>query len=184
MFDPAEPITTFLRQDEVIAVRIRRDFDTTPERLWTALTQPEDLVQWLAPGTIALEIGGVVQLDFGDSGVVINSLVTAYEPGLLLEYGWSGAGDTARPLRWEIEASNNGARLILSLTLPASEDAGRAAAGWSAHLDMLAAALAEVPIRFPYARFQAACEAYRAPVAFAQAAWGLGATPAANAVPA
>jgi hypothetical protein len=49
---------------------------------------------------------------------------------------------------------------------------------------MLAAALAEVPIRFPYARFQAACEAYRAPVAFAQAAWGLGATPAANAVPA
>lgn len=184
MFDHAEPITTFLRQGEVIAVQIRRGFDASPERLWAALTQPEDLVQWLAPGTIALELGGAVQLDFGDSGVVIDSLVTAYKPGQLLEYGWSGAGEAARPLRWEIEAAGDGARLTLSLNLPASEDAGRAAAGWAAHLDMLAAALAEVPIRFPYARFQAARETYRAPVAIAQAAWALGATPAANAVPA
>ncbi|CAN7372454.1 SRPBCC family protein [Caulobacter sp. LjRoot300] len=184
MFEHAEPIATFLRQDDVIAVRIRRDFDAPPERLWTALTRPEDLVQWLAPGMIALELGGVVQLDFGDSGVVIDSLVTAFTPGKLLEYGWSGAGEAPRPLRWEIEPAGEGARLTLSLTLPATEDAGRAAAGWSAHLDMLAAALAEVPIRFPFARFQAACETYRKPVAIAEAAWALGATPAANAVPA
>lgn len=173
MPEHAEPITTFQRRGETIALRIRRDFETSPERLWRALTQPEDLVQWLAPGTIALEIGGAAELDFGDSGIIIDSLVTAIIPGSLLEYGWSSPGEPARPLRWEVEPARDGARLTLTLKLPASEDAGRAAAGWAAHLEMLAAALVEVPIRFPFALFQAAREAYRVPVAFAEAAWTL-----------
>lgn len=173
MPEHAEPITTFQRRGETIVVRIRRDFEASPEQLWRALTRPEDLVQWLAPGTVALEVGGAAQLDFGDSGIVIDSHVTAITPGRLLEYGWNGPGEPARPLRWEIEPTGQGARLTLSLSQPASEDAGRAAAGWAAHLEMLAAALAEVPIRFPFPLFQAAREAYRVPVALAEAAWTL-----------
>jgi hypothetical protein len=45
--------------------------------------------------------------------------------------------------------------------MPADEDAGRAAAGWEAHLEMLAAALEEVPIKFPFETFKAARDAYR-----------------------
>lgn len=180
MFEHAEPITTFIRQDDLIALQIRRDFDASPERLWRALTQPEDLVQWLAPGTITPTVGGAAKLDFGDSGIIIDSLVMAITPGRLLEYGWNGPDEPARPLRWEISPFDGGTRLTLGLSLPASEDAGRAAAGWTAHLEMLAAALAEVPIRFPFASFKAAREAYRRPVADAEAAWTIAAGQAAT----
>lgn len=181
MFEHDEPIATFVRKDDVIAFQIRRDFDASPERLWRALTRPEDLVQWLAPGTITLAVGGVAQLDFGDSGIIIDSLVTAITPGQRLEYSWNGPDEPVRPLRWEISPIDGGARLTLSQSLPASEDAGRAAAGWRAHLEMLAAALAEVPIRFPFASFKAAREAYRVPVADAEAVWAISAGQAANA---
>ena len=55
--------------------------------------------------------------------------------------------------------------LDLTLRMPASEDAGRACAGWDAHLEMLAAALAGVPIKFPFELFKAARDAYRAQLA-------------------
>ncbi|WP_143755115.1 SRPBCC domain-containing protein [Caulobacter sp. B11] len=68
MFDLAEPIATFIRKDDVIAIQIRRDFEASPDRLWRALTRPEGLVQWLAPGTITLAVGGAAQLDLVTAG--------------------------------------------------------------------------------------------------------------------
>jgi hypothetical protein len=50
--------------------------------------------------------------------------------------------------------------LTLSLTVPASEDVGRSAAGWAAHLEMLPTALLGATARFPIAVFKAAREAY------------------------
>ena len=55
--------------------------------------------------------------------------------------------------------------LDLTLLMPASEDAGRSCAGWDAHLEMLAAALAGVPIKFPFELFKAARDAYRVQLA-------------------
>jgi hypothetical protein len=51
-------------------------------------------------------------------------------------------------------------RLTLRLTIPRNEDAARAAAGWAAHLEMLWATLMGVPVKFPYAAFKQAREAY------------------------
>jgi hypothetical protein len=44
--------------------------------------------------------------------------------------------------------------LTLSLTVPASEDVGRSAAGWAAHLEMLQTALLGATARFPIAVFK------------------------------
>ncbi|WP_281059049.1 hypothetical protein [Mesorhizobium sp. M2C.T.Ca.TU.002.02.1.1] len=41
------------------------------------LTEPPQFVRWLAPGSIELRKGGRVHIDFGDSGVVIDSTVLA-----------------------------------------------------------------------------------------------------------
>lgn len=115
----------------------------------------------MAPGTIELRRGGRAQLEFVDSGIVIDSTVSAIEPRCLLEYSWSRPGEPLRPLRWEIDPEGDAVRLTLSLRVPANEDVGRSAAGWDAHLEMLAAALAGVPIKFPFELFKAAREAYR-----------------------
>jgi uncharacterized protein YndB with AHSA1/START domain len=142
-------------------VRFERVFDHPPQRVWAALTIPSWLVQWLAPGAISVRLGGTVMLDFGDSGVVIDSVITAFAPGRLMEYSWSGPGEPLRPVRWELTAAQNGTCLTLTLELPACEDIARSSAGWEAHLDMLAAALEGVPIKFPFQRFKACREGYK-----------------------
>jgi uncharacterized protein YndB with AHSA1/START domain len=160
----------FMRDGQGVEARFSMVLDNHVEAVWAALTRPERLVEWLAPGEIELRVGGAARLNFADSGIVIDSVVSAFEPKRLIEYAWSGPGEPARPLRWELEPVGAAVRLGLTLRVPASEDVARSAAGWAAHLEMLAAALAGIPIKFPFLVFKTAREAYaaqltRAPVA-------------------
>jgi uncharacterized protein YndB with AHSA1/START domain len=141
---------------------LTRTFDHTPAVVWSALTDPGKIVEWLAPGEIEPRVGGAARLNFVDSGIVIDSLVSAYAAPSLLEYSWSGPGEPLRPLRWETVAEGEGARLTLSLQVPDGEDVARSCAGWEAHLEMLAAALEGVPTKFPFERFKSTREAYKA----------------------
>jgi len=141
---------------------MERRFDAPPPRVWKALTDSADICLWLAPGEIATHVGGPAKLSFEDSGIKIDSTVTRFEPGRLVEYSWSGPGEPERPLCWEIEPAGDGTTLRLTMRVPDGEDAPRAAAGFEAHLDMLAAALEGVPVKFPFPRFKALREAYKA----------------------
>ena len=167
MIDTHDTVGKLTRTQGRIVAVIDRAFEAPPARLWDALTDPAILCQWLAPGHIAPYVGGEAKLSFEDSGIAIDSTVTAYAWGELLEYSWSGKGEPLRPLRWEIERTLHGTNLRLTLSIPDTEDAARAAAGFEAHLDMLAAALEGVPIKFPFPRFKAMREAYRAQLATA-----------------
>ncbi|MGD0193052.1 MAG: SRPBCC family protein [Rhizomicrobium sp.] len=143
-------------------VRISRDFPQSVDRLWQALVEPDQLVDWLAPGSIEPHEGGTAKLDFSDSGIVIDSTVSEFDAPRSVAYSWSGPGEPTRPLRFETMPIAEGTRLTMTLQLPAGEDAARAAAGFEAHLEMLAAALEGVPIKFPLAMFKAMQVAYRA----------------------
>ena len=144
----------------VTGVMTRRS-DHAPAEIWRMLTDPAKLPEWLAPGRIEPFVGGAARLDFADSGTVIDSKVTAYDEGRLVEYSWSSGAQPQRPVRWEIAPEGAGARLTLTVKTPKDEDPGRACAGWEAHLEMLEAALEGVPIKFPFERFKAARDAYR-----------------------
>ena len=165
MADETHPLAELSREAETVTARLTRRFDHPPEAVWRMLTDPAELPKWLAPGAIELTAGGAARLDFADSGTVIDSKVTLFEPGRLIEYSWSRPGEPERPVRWLVGPEAGGARLDLELRVPASEDAGRACAGWEAHLEMLEAALEGVPIKFPFERFKAARDAYREKVA-------------------
>jgi uncharacterized protein YndB with AHSA1/START domain len=165
---PDFPPATFSHKAGVVEGRLGLLLDNHVEAVWSALTDPARLVEWLAPGGIELRQGGAVRLDFPDGGV-IDSTVSAFEPKRLLEYSWSSPGEPVRPVRWELEPIGAAVRLIMTLRMPANEDAGRGLAGWAAHLEMLAAALAGVPVKFPFEVFKAAREAYRAQLTVASA---------------
>lgn len=129
--------------------------------VWRMLTDPEELPKWLAPGTIELRPGGAVRIDFTDSGTVIASKVLALEPLHVLAYSWSSGNEPERPLRWELEPEGEATRVRLTVRLPAGEDAARACAGFDCHLEMMAAALEGVAIRFPLPHFLAARKGYQ-----------------------
>lgn len=142
--------------------RLERVFGHDRDAVWRMLTEPQALAQWLAAGSIELRPGGVVHIDFADSGTTINSTVLKLDPPRLLEYSWSSGGDPERPLRWELETVATGTRLLLTLRLPATEDVAKACAGFDAHLEMLAAALEGVPVRFPVEYYLGRRRAYEA----------------------
>jgi uncharacterized protein YndB with AHSA1/START domain len=163
--EPLFQDAAFEHRDGRVVARFGMTLDNHVEEVWEALTVPARMVDWLAPGDIELRPGGAVKLNFVDSGIVIDSAISAYEPMRVLEYSWSSPGEPLRPIRFELEPVGAATGLALTLSVPADEDAGRSAAGWAAHLDMLAAALAGAPIKFPFEIFKAAREAYRARLA-------------------
>ena len=142
--------------------RIERALEHDRQAVWSMLTDPSLLPQWLAPGDLSLRRGGAAKLNFPESGTNVDSVVTEVDPPRLIEYSWSSPGEPDRPLRWEAVATPGGTRLSLTLAIPDSEDIARTCAGWEAHMEMFAAAMEGVPIKFPFERFKAAREAYRA----------------------
>jgi uncharacterized protein YndB with AHSA1/START domain len=140
---------------------LQRRFAHPREAVWPMLVEPEKFAQWLAPGTLEPRPGGAVRIAFHDSGTVIDSVLTAFEPPRLLAYSWSSGAEPARPLRWELADADGATRLTLRVRVPAGEDAAKACAGFEGHLEMLAAALEGVPIRFPFDTFLATRDGYR-----------------------
>ena len=145
--------------------RLERFLEHDQSMVWAMLTEPDRIVEWLAPGEIELRKGGAAKLNFTDSGIVIDSTVSEFEPPSLLEYSWSSPGEPTRPVRWETAPVAGGTSLTLTLQLPEDEDIARSCAGWEAHLMMLLAAIEGVPIKFPFERFQATREAYKSMIA-------------------
>jgi len=161
MPEAAYETASFARGEGRIVARFGLTLDNHVEDVWEALTAPNRIVDWLAPGEIELKPGGRVKLNFTDSGIVIDSRVSAFEPFKTLEYSWSGPGEPERPVQFDLEPVGAATALRLTLSVPDAEDAGRSAAGWAAHLDMLVATLAGVPIKFPFEVFKAARERFR-----------------------
>ncbi len=147
--------------DGYYVAKLVRVLEHEQDAVWSMLTEPSRIMEWLAPGEIELRKGGSAKLNFVDSGIVIDSIVSEFAPPHLLEYSWSGPGEPVRPLRWETEANENGTRLTLTLRSPEDEDIARSCAGWEAHLMMLMAAIEGVPIKFPFDRFMSTREAYK-----------------------
>ena len=160
MEDTGPELARLQRTDGYVEAQLTRLSWRRPDAIWRALTEPDWLAKWLAPGTIEPWPGGEVRLDFADSGTVIASRVSDFEDGRLIAFSWSREGEPARPVRWRLEPSGVGARLTITVLTPEGEDAARACAGWEAHLEMLEAALEGAPIPFPLERFKAARAAY------------------------
>ena len=165
MSDLNDDLGTLSRIKDYLQAKLERTLEHDAQAVWTMLTLPEKLAEWLAPGMIELKIGGAAKLNFTDSGTVIDSMVTAYEAPRLIEYSWSSPGQPARPVRWETQPVAGGTRLMLTVSVPQTEDIARTCAGWEAHLMMLLAAIEGVPIKFPFERFKTTREAYKAKVA-------------------
>ena len=152
---------TIKRANGRCEARLERFLEHDQAAVWAMLTDPGRLPEWLAPGELALQKGGPAKLNFPESGTVIDSTVSAVDPPRMIEYSWSGPGEPLRPVRWEADAVSGGTRLVLTLSVPESEDIARSCAGWEAHLQMLLAAIEGVPIKFPFDRFKATREQYK-----------------------
>src|SRR5258708_35124223 len=132
---------TLVDHDGRPAVRCRREYAQPAERLWAAITEPDELERWF-PFKVRMqpEAGGTIEfygdpnlLDSGQTGTIL-----VYEPPKRLAYTWG-----ASELHFALEARNDGG-CVLTLTdvLEARDAAARNAAGWTVCLAELGKHLA------------------------------------------
>lgn len=120
-------------------VRFERLYDATPDELWNAITDPEQIKGWLAHATRwTLTPGEEWGIRF-DDGTAGGRVVTVDE-GRVLELTWvEEDGDSL--LRFEIVPRDAGCLLVLDHSrLPADSRPGYGA-GWQSHLEALDALL-------------------------------------------
>lgn len=140
--------------------QIEQSYDHDIQEVWAALTTPEVVAQWIATAHIDLRQGGRVHIDFEDSGLVIDSVITQLDAPHLIEYSWSQGDEPQRPLTWALQPEGAATHLTLTVRIPESEDIVKAVAGFSGHLQMLAGVLEGVPIKFPFNHYMAARKVY------------------------
>ena len=111
-----------------------RDLRHPPEKVWAALTEPEQLAAW-APYTANRGLSGtgdvtITMLD-GEQSQDIAAEVVRAEPPTLLEYTLG-----TDLLRWELAATPTGVRLTLRHTVDDRDWIPKVAAGWHLCLDV------------------------------------------------
>ena len=120
-----------------------RELRHPPDKVWRALTEPEQLSQW-APFDADRSLGGVGPVKLttvgAPSAMVSDSQVKRAEAPRLLEYTWG-----ERDLRWELEPTGGGTRLTLWHNIDRGFIA-MGAAGWHVCFDVLDHLLAGDPI--------------------------------------
>jgi uncharacterized protein YndB with AHSA1/START domain len=111
-----------------------RDLKHPPEKVWAALTQPDNLAKW-SPYTADRDLGstGSATLSMIDGLSHEDSAaeVTLAEPPTVLEYSWGND-----IVRWQLEPTPAGTQLTLLHTLQDKEWAPKVAAGWHMCLDV------------------------------------------------
>jgi uncharacterized protein YndB with AHSA1/START domain len=118
-------------------LRFTRELPHSAEKVWAAITEPEQLARWF-PDTIVVDEWSVgAPLRFEHPDLSFEGEVRAVEPPSLLEFTWGT--DT---LRFEIVASGDGCTLTLTDKLDELGKAARDGAGWHTCLDQLEAAVA------------------------------------------
>lgn len=132
---------TFQQTEDEFSVRFERLLDHPVEKVWTAITEPDQMDSWLGPTKRVGEEGGTITVTTkgGDMGGVI----TRWEEYSVLEYTWWK--DTV--ICWELfpEGADR-CRLIFTHRLSANQGLSAnhalgAATGWHYHMDALAITL-------------------------------------------
>ena len=133
------PLGVLRPHGETFAVRFEREYPTTPQDLWDAVTAPDRVERWLAPVTGDPRPGGEVVLRFPDGDVTLR--VTRCEPPHALAVEWVHPQPGVAPslVTADLTAAGDRCRLVLEHSRLTRVGAPGYSAGWHWYLANLAA---------------------------------------------
>ena len=168
---PPESLGTVVSGD---TIRFERSLRANIADVWRYFTEPELLRKWLASqATMETKSGGRVELAFDGamqvqqkSGSRIIGLVKAFEPAQRLAFSWMDIeNDLDSAVSIELHEDGDGTALVLNHSRLPHGKMHEFMAFWHAHLDLLAARLANIVPPDFNARFQQVVHKYAAIVA-------------------
>ncbi|MEY8041829.1 SRPBCC family protein [Saccharopolyspora cebuensis] len=118
-------------------LRLERHYPHRRDRVWAALTDPEQLSRWF-PCSVEVDLreGGTLTLRFPGEPEPDVAVITELSPPSALAFTWSG-----EHLRWTLEEDDQGCVLRLTNTIADTDWTANTAAGWTTCFDALAEVL-------------------------------------------
>ncbi|BCY11397.1 SRPBCC family protein [Actinoplanes sp. L3-i22] len=141
-------------------VRVEDVYDTGIDDLWSAVTDPARLVNWIAEVTGDLTVGGAVKTIFTSGWSGPGRIDVCEVPHRLLVTLAPGT-DEETVIEAELFAEGERTRLVVEERGLPAEETFYHGAGWQAHLEDLAAHLAGQPAGPWKERWQELTPAYR-----------------------
>jgi uncharacterized protein YndB with AHSA1/START domain len=143
-YNPAPADATITsKEGDLWTLVLVRELRHSPDRVWQALTDPEQLKEWCPfDADKTLTQGAVVTLSTvgAPKEYVTETRITRAEEPHFLEYSWGG-----NDVRWQLEPQGQGTRLTLWASINRNFVA-MGAAGWHLCLDVLARLLDGDPL--------------------------------------
>jgi len=113
MSDANESLGTFERHGDDLDVRFERFYPRPVETVWSALTEPERLKDWMGASRVEPFVGGRIELMIG--GVQpMTGRILVWDPPKTLEFTWSNADTQGSVVRYELFRDGGGARMIFT----------------------------------------------------------------------
>lgn len=141
------------------SLELVRELPAPPERIWEFLINPDLRKRWFCGGETDPRVGGGMAFEFDhrrlskspppdkDScaeAVSFTGTVTVWDPPRQLAFLWPGEEGADTLVTITLEAIEGGARLhLVHERLNSTGDRTGAAAGWHAHMDLLADLLSD-----------------------------------------
>jgi uncharacterized protein YndB with AHSA1/START domain len=177
---------TIEKIDGRYVLRFERRLDHPVERVWSALTRPEQLSQWFSGETqIELDLveGGRYEMkttgppelveaivrEAGRDALETRDTVLTVDAPHVFEHTFGG--DPGSIARWELERDGDGCRLLLTHTEPSgfdAADAPRDLGGWHVLLDLMERSLAGAPGEWTARHWEGHRDRYAAALASAE----------------
>jgi uncharacterized protein YndB with AHSA1/START domain len=137
MTSPYGTLTT--REDGTRVLHYERRLAHPVEKVWAALTEPDQIEGWLARAELDLAEGGRARLEWLNTDedgnqAIAEGTITRLEPPRVIELDTDIHGQ----LLWELRPEGDGTLLTLTVTaeLP-DEYLAKVMAGWHVHIDFL-----------------------------------------------
>jgi uncharacterized protein YndB with AHSA1/START domain len=102
---------TFKRQGDRFELRFERHYPHPIEEVWSALTDPQRLEDWMGTADIEPRVGGRFDLMLDDSQPSTGRIIV-WEPPSVLEFSWSNASAREAVARYELTRDGDGTRML------------------------------------------------------------------------
>ena len=128
---------TMIQDGDIAVIEFTRRLAASPERVWTALTDENELSSWLTErGTFGNGPGDSLSHDFGEGGTVTGEIIT-WEPPSLLSYTWVFPDGVESQVTFELSGDGEGTLLQLTHERVPIQAAGGYTPGWHAYMDRI-----------------------------------------------
>lgn len=115
-------------------IEVKRTVNAPIQRVWSAITNAEELGQWWDPGVIEPREGGRIKLDMDTDecgGLPLDGEVKVFLPPYVFEFTWHEEYDPAKGVvRFDLIELDGDRTLVTLTNLVPFDDTEPASAGW------------------------------------------------------